>query len=281
MNQSLPHQIRIPTLEQDNPYSQEQSDKNIKSYLQPLRNAVAKITEQRQEQQYRRKSTYGQLFGEMTKKEMGNLPTLVEQHKQFNKKELALTSFALMLERKQRKKTTRKLSKRLSKQESIIEFDNMERPPSCITPPKIVQTPKPQLKSKNKLKKEIYLKDQDFKFGHFLTGRLQQSKKLQPELNHKIRYHCQTQSCASLPNGQLSSFASSPKVLTTIKSNTLAIIQDFKLTSRKQVVRPYTKHNTLLLKQIQQTFEMKPQNRTNKHSIKYTKIMSESNQYIY
>ncbi|CAD8178760.1 unnamed protein product [Paramecium pentaurelia] len=281
LNLSLPHQIRIPTLEQDNHYFLEQNEKNIKSYLQPLRNAVAKITEQRQEQQYRRKSTYGQLFGELTKKEMCNLPTIVEQHKQFNKKELALTSFALMLERKQRKKTTRKLSKKLSKQESIIEFDNMERPPSCITPPKMVLTPKPQLKSKNQLKKEKYLKDQDFKIGHFLTGRLQQNKKSQPELNNKIRYHCQTQSCASLPNGQLSSFASSPKVLTTIKSNTLAIIQDFKLISKKSTIRPYAKHNTLLLKQIQQTFELKPLNRLNKHSIKNTKTIFESNQNIY
>ncbi|CAD8094864.1 unnamed protein product [Paramecium sonneborni] len=292
-NLSLPHLIRIPTLEQNYQYFQDLSEKNIRSYLQPLRNAVAKITEKRQEQLYRRKSTYGQLFGELTKKEMCNLPTLIEQHKQYNKKELALTSFALMLERKQRKKTTRKLSKKLSKQESIIEFDNMERPPSCVTPPKSIQIPiKPKLKTKIQLEKEKYLKDQDFKMGHFLTGRLQQNKKSQQELNNKIRYHCPTQSCASLQNGQLSSFTSSPKVLATIKSNTLTVIQDFKPKSKKtltntftqtltQTFRPYAKHNTLLLKNIQQISVIKTSIGSKKNSNKNSKIIFESNQYLY
>ncbi|CAD8100214.1 unnamed protein product [Paramecium sonneborni] len=284
LNLSLPHQIRIPPLEQDYQYFQDINEKNIKSYLQPLRNAIAKIIEKRQEQQCRRKSTYGQLFGELTKKEMCNHPTLIEQHKQSSKKELALTSFALMLERKQRKKTTRKLSKKLSKQESIIEFDNMERPPSCVTPPKLVLTPKPQLKSKIQLAKEKYLKEQYFKIGHFLTSRLQSNKKSQPELNNKIRYHCPTYSCTSPPNGQLSSFTSSPKVLTTIKTNTIAILQDFKPKSKKtlsQTFRPYAQHNTLLLKQIQQTFDIKPCIGQNKHQNKNSKFIFESNQYLY
>ena len=69
-------------------------------YLRQLKNVVARIIELKQQEISRRKSTYGELFGELTEKEMLNFPTVIEAHKTVNKSELALTSFAIMLERK-------------------------------------------------------------------------------------------------------------------------------------------------------------------------------------
>ncbi|CAD8162830.1 unnamed protein product [Paramecium octaurelia] len=257
-SKSLPPSCRIPQMEDDH-YSTTLTltERLKKRYFQPLKNAVAKITEIRQQQQSRRKSTYGLMFGQLTSKEMLNLPTVIEQHKQVNKQELALASFAIMLERKQRKKTTRKLSKKLSKQESLIEYDNMERPPSCKTPPKLILISKPKVKSKLQLEKERYFKGLDLKMCHFLSSKLQQN--VLPQEKNIVKSHFQTKSCVSLQNLQICSFISSPKLKPAVKQNTEInlVLQKQKSKSTLKTERPYIKHNTQLLKKIQQTFETK------------------------
>ncbi|CAD8082441.1 unnamed protein product [Paramecium sonneborni] len=258
---SLPHSCRIPQLEDDQ-YSTTLTlaERIKKRYFQPLKNAVAKITEIRQQQLSRRKSTYGLMFGQLTQKEMLNLPTIIEQHKQVNKQELALASFAIMLERKQRRKTTRKLSKKLSKQESLVEYDNMERPPSCITPPKLILMTKPKTKSKIQLEKERYFKGFDLKMCHFLSSKLYgQKKNILPQQSQKVKQHLQTPSCASLQNLQICSFASSPRLKVIVKQSTEVnlVVSKQKSKSTSKVERPYIKQNTELLKKIQQTFETK------------------------
>ncbi|CAD8181830.1 unnamed protein product [Paramecium pentaurelia] len=257
-SKSLPPSCRIPQLEDDQYLTTMTLTERIKKrYFQPLKNAVAKITEIRQQQQSRRKSTYGLMFGQLTSKEMLNLPTIIEQHKQVNKQELALASFAIMLERKQRRKTTRKLSKKLSKQESVIEYDNMERPPSCKTPPKKILICKPKIKSKLQLENERYFKGFDLKMCHFLSNKLQ--KNVIPQQNLIVKSHFQTKSCVSLQNLQICSFVSSPKIKAEIKQNTEVnlILSKQKSKSTLKIERPYIKHNTQLLKKIQQTFETK------------------------
>ncbi|CAD8078552.1 unnamed protein product [Paramecium primaurelia] len=255
---SLPHSYRIPQLD-DVQYQTTLSltERIKKRYFQPLKNAVAKITEIRQQQLPRRKSTYGILFGQLTQKEMQNFPTAIEQHKQINKQELALTSFAIMLERKQRKQTTRKLSKKLSKQESLVEYDNMERPPSCKTPPKIILTSKPKSKSKIQLEKERYFKWLDLKMFHFQSNKLQKNN--MPQQNQKVKQHFQTQSCASLRNLQICSFTSSPLLKARAKQSTEVnlVLTKQKSKSTLKTQRPYITHNNQLQKKIQQTFEIK------------------------
>ncbi|CAD8093145.1 unnamed protein product [Paramecium sonneborni] len=265
---SLPHSCRFPQLEDDQYLKTLTLKERIKKrYFQPLKNAVAKITEIRQQQLSRRKSTYGLIFGQLTQKEMLNLPTTIEQHKQVNKQELALASFAIMLERKQRKKTTRKLSKKLSKQESLVEYDNMERPPSCKTPPKLFLITKPQIKSKIQSEKERCFKGLDMKMCHFLSSQLQ--KKALPQKTQKVKQHFQTQSCASLQNLQMYSFASSPRLKVTVKQCTevnLALLKQ-KSKSTIKAERPYIQHNSQLLKKIQQTFEIKNTNWSKQNSL--------------
>ncbi|CAK88963.1 unnamed protein product (macronuclear) [Paramecium tetraurelia] len=264
-SKSLPPSCRIPQMEDDQQFTTLTLIERLKKrYFQPLKNAVAKITEIRQQQQSRRKSTYGLMFGQLTSKEMLNLPTVIEQHKQVNKQELAIASFAIMLERKQRKKTTRKLSKKLSKQESLIgiiqlllfkEYDNMERPPSCKTPPKLILTSKPKVKSKLQLEKERYFKGLDLKMCHFLSSKLQQN--VLPQEKSRVKTHFQTKSCVSLQNLQICSFISSPKLKPAVKLTTEInlVLQKQKSKSTLKTERPYIKHNTQLLKKIQQTFE--------------------------
>ncbi|CAD8205885.1 unnamed protein product [Paramecium octaurelia] len=140
--------------------------------LKPLKKAIEKITQIRQQQQSRRKSAYGEFFGELTQKQMENLPTSIEQHKQINGQRFALTSFADILERKKRKRTTKRQSllRKLSKQESLVEYDYLERPPSCKTPPKqiiIKQQPKQKIESTN----AKIIKQLDKKMINFLLGK--------------------------------------------------------------------------------------------------------------
>ncbi|CAD8171474.1 unnamed protein product [Paramecium octaurelia] len=255
---SLPHSYRIPQSDDiQSSTTLTLTERIRKRYFQPLKNAVAKITEIRQQQLPRRKSTYGLLFGQLTQKEMQSFPTTIEQHKQVNKQELALTSFAIMLERKQRKVTTRKLTKKLSKQESLIEYDNMERPPSCKTPPKVILTSKPQSKSKLQLEKERYFKWLDLKMFHFQSNKLQ--KNVMPQQPQGVIQHFQTQSCVSLRNLQVCSFTSSPRQKPRVKQSTEVNLTLTKQKSKSTLkpLRPYIIHNNQLQKKIQQTFEIK------------------------
>ncbi|CAK86971.1 unnamed protein product (macronuclear) [Paramecium tetraurelia] len=168
--------------------------------LKPLKKAIEKITLMRQEQLSRRKSAYGDQFGEMTAKQFQNLPTTIEQHKQIDGQRFALTSFADILERKKRKRTTKKpsLIRQLSKQESLVEYDHLERPPSCKTPPKQIII-KQQLKSQLELTKEKQFKQFDKKMISFLSGKPAEVKEfVQRKKAYTINYQVTTPQSSSI-----------------------------------------------------------------------------------
>ncbi|CAD8055360.1 unnamed protein product [Paramecium primaurelia] len=91
------------------------------SILLPFKNAVEKIRSKNREIINRRKSCYGSLFGQNQQKQMTNFPTTIEMHKKINGKEFALSSFAELLKKNQRKSTKRpSLARKLSKQMSLV-----------------------------------------------------------------------------------------------------------------------------------------------------------------
>ncbi|CAK76250.1 unnamed protein product (macronuclear) [Paramecium tetraurelia] len=147
------------------------------SILLPFKNAVEKIRSNNREIMARRKSCYGSLFGINQQKQMVNYPTSIEMHKKINGKEFALSSFAELLKKNQRKSTKRpSLARKLSKQMSLVEYDNMERPPTCKTPreTKIILFKK---KNSSTLTKEKYIQGQKLKLFHFMND--SQSRKIQ------------------------------------------------------------------------------------------------------
>ncbi|CAD8069214.1 unnamed protein product [Paramecium sonneborni] len=148
------------------------------SILLPLKNAVEKIIRSKNREIFtRRKSCYGIIFGINQQKQMINFPTSIEMHKKINGKEFALSSFADLLKKNQRKTTKRpSIARKLSKQMSLIEYDNMERPPSCKTPRETKVT---LFKKKNSttLIKDKYIQGQKLKLFHFMND--SKSRKIQ------------------------------------------------------------------------------------------------------
>ncbi|CAD8089393.1 unnamed protein product [Paramecium sonneborni] len=239
-----------------------QTEKKIQSKkiinLKPLKNVIEKITLMRQQQQPRRKSAYGDTFGEMTAKQFSNLPTIIQQHRQIDGQRFALTSFADILERKKQKRTTRKpsLLRKLTKQDTIVEYDNMERPPSCKTPPKQIVI-RSIHKSQIELKKEKYLKIQDCKMIQFLAGKSEQLK-IQINGNKALTLNVQTttpQSSSIIANHRNSAlFPTLPiNKISRCITNPFDNKSGLQLSSRSMNSHhtPYLKQNQLLNKQIQ------------------------------
>ncbi|CAK73774.1 unnamed protein product (macronuclear) [Paramecium tetraurelia] len=258
---SLIHCFRLLKGEKDdNTLNPIQTEKQIKSKkiinLKPLKNVIEKIALMRQQQQPRRKSAYGDTFGEMAAKQFSNLPTQIQQHHQIDGQRFALTSFADILERKKQKRTTRKpsLLRKLTKQDTIVEYDNMERPPSCKTPPKYI-TIKSNHKSQIELDKEKYFKVQDCKMNQFLAGKSEQLKMLMNG-NRALTFNLQitTPQSSSIGNQRNSVlFPTLPinkisRCITNHYENKIG----FQLSSRslKNQNTPYLKQNQMLTKLI-------------------------------
>ncbi|CAD8157369.1 unnamed protein product [Paramecium pentaurelia] len=204
------------------------------SILLPFKNAVEKIRSKNREIINRRKSCYGSLFGQNQQKQMTNFPTTIEMHKKINGKEFALSSFAELLKKNQRKSTKRpSLARKLSKQMSLVEYDNMERPPSCKTPreSKIILFKK---KNSTTQIKEKYIQGQKLKLFHFMND--SKSRKIQLStipFQNSIKPRGETMKLKTCMT----------ELLSTQRSPTLS----YRSTT---YARPYQKQNELLSKLI-------------------------------
>ncbi|CAK94913.1 unnamed protein product (macronuclear) [Paramecium tetraurelia] len=225
--------------------------------LKPLKKAIEKINQIRQQQQSRRKSAYGECFGELTQKQMENLPTSIEEHKQINGQRFALTSFADILERKKRKRTTQKpsLLRKLSKQESLVEYDYLERPPSCKTPPKqiiIKQQPKQKIEST----KEKKVKQLDKKMINFLQGKPPEVQQfVQRRKAYTINYQVTTpQSLSIIGNHRNSTLLPNLPINKVNRCQTNSYESKYSPQfSNRQIQntdRPYVRYNKTLIKLI-------------------------------
>ncbi|CAK93197.1 unnamed protein product (macronuclear) [Paramecium tetraurelia] len=260
---SLMHCFRLlkASIDDDN-FNLIPTEKQIQSKkiinLKPLKNVIEKIALMRQQDQPRRKSAYGDTFGQLTAKQQANLPTQIQQHRQIDGQRFALQSFAGILERKKQQKTARKpsLLRKLSKQDTIVEYDNMERPPSCKTPPKQIIV-KSIHKTKMEIEKEKYFKVQDFKMIQFLSGKSQQLK-LQINGNKALALNLQTttqQSSSIIANRRISNLF--PKLpinkISRCITNPLENKIDPQLSSRSMNNQntPYLTQNLKLTKKIQ------------------------------
>ncbi|CAD8062346.1 unnamed protein product [Paramecium sonneborni] len=204
------------------------------SILLPLKNAVEKIRSKNREIFTRRKSCYGIIFGINQQKQMINFPTSIEMHKKINGKEFALSSFAEILKKNQRKSTKRpSIARKLSKQMTLIEYDNMERPPSCKTPKETKITLFKKKNSTN-LIKEKYIQGQKLKLFHFMND--SKSRKIQLS---QIPFRNSIK-----PRGEtLKLKTCMTELLSTQRSPT----QSYRTTTYS---RPYQKQNELLSKLI-------------------------------
>ncbi|CAK71600.1 unnamed protein product (macronuclear) [Paramecium tetraurelia] len=204
------------------------------SILLPFKNAVEKIRSKNREILTRRKSCYGTLFGNNQQKQMINFQTSIEMHKKINGKEFALSSFADLLKKNQRKSTKRpSLTRKLSKQMSLVEYDNMERPPSCKTPreSKVILFKK---KNSTTQIKEKYIQGQRLKLSHFMND----SKSRKMQLN-------------TIPfKNQIKSRGETMKLKTCMTE--LFSTQRSPISSNRTTTytRPYQKQNELLSKLI-------------------------------
>ncbi|CAD8070315.1 unnamed protein product [Paramecium primaurelia] len=234
--------------------------------LKPLKKAIEKINQLRQEQQSRRKSAYGECFGEMTLKQLENIPTQIEQHKQINGSRFALTSFADILERKKRKRTTKRQSllRQLSKQESLVEYDNLERPPSCKTPPKQIIIKQQQPKQKLESQKEKQFKQLDKKMTIFLLRKPSEVKEF---VQRKKAYTIQVttpQSSSLTGNYRNSTLIPNLPINKVYRCQTNSYEQKYapQFSNRQiqNIDRPYIRYNKTLIKIIQSEIKNNSQN---------------------